>query len=234
MKSSDPRRSDAHGPPDHKENQLPMADTKPTTDQRVVRLGMPIEHRMILRNRIETWREGELGDLEAPEQIRDPDAARRRAVVYERLIEALRTGRIALPDEEARSCLSEAATGFEESEEWEETKVDHDSLWSLLHAVGGPFDEEDRPTPADAGDPTTAESDLMVESAVLERVLEVHPAHLCREELVIELGEDADLDRRDAVGRAVHALACAGLLHIRDDLITPTRAALRFSEILDR
>lgn len=234
MKSGDPQRWNAYGPPDHKENELPMADKKSTGDQRVVRLDMSIEHRMILRNRIETWRDAELEDLKTPAGMRSPEKARLRVAAYRRMIEALRTGNVTLPDEEARVRLTGAARGFDDAEEWEETKVDHDSLWSLLTAIGGPVDEDDQPNSADHFS-SAAEVDLAMESVVLQRVLDVHPAHLSEGELVVELfGEGADFGSRDAVKRAARDLAAIGLLHMREELITPTRAALRSAELQDR
>jgi hypothetical protein len=82
---------------------------------------------------------------------------------------------------------------------------------------------------------TPAAEDAATESAVLQQVLEVHPTQLTVVELVREIaGESTDFATRDAVERAVRDLAGAGLLHRRDAFVAPTRAALRFSELLDR
>ncbi len=81
---------------------------------------------------------------------------------------------------------------------------------------------------------TTESDDRGTENAVLQRVLEVHPAQLTVAELVRELaGEDAEFAERDAIERAVRDLAGVGLLHRNDDFLMPTRAALRYSELLD-
>jgi len=54
-------------------------------------------------------------------------------------------------------------------------------------------------------------------------------------ELIRELGgEHAGFAERDSVERAVRSLSATGLLHEGDDLLAPTRAALRFSELQDR
>jgi hypothetical protein len=82
---------------------------------------------------------------------------------------------------------------------------------------------------------TTRDDDLSMESAVLQRVLDVHPARLTLAELVRELaGEEVDFGTRDAIERAARDLSGVGLLHLADDFVTPTRAALRYSELLDR
>jgi hypothetical protein len=53
-------------------------------------------------------------------------------------------------------------------------------------------------------------------------------------ELMREIaGEFADFDERDAIERAVRDLVGVGLLHNREDFVVPSRAALRFNELLD-
>jgi hypothetical protein len=81
---------------------------------------------------------------------------------------------------------------------------------------------------------TTKGDDRGVENAVLQRVIEVHPAQLTVAELVRELaGEDPEFAERDAIERAVRDLSGVGLLHRNDEFLMPTRAALRYSELLD-
>jgi hypothetical protein len=82
---------------------------------------------------------------------------------------------------------------------------------------------------------TTRDDDLSMESAVLQRVLDVHPARLTLAELIRELaGEEADFATRDAIERAARDLSGVGLVHLVDEFVTPTRAALRYAELLDR
>ena len=82
---------------------------------------------------------------------------------------------------------------------------------------------------------TNRDDDLTMESAVLQRVLDVHPARLTVAELIRELaGEDADFGIRDAIERAARDLSGVGLVHLADEFVTPTRAALRYAELLDR
>jgi predicted transcriptional regulator len=76
---------------------------------------------------------------------------------------------------------------------------------------------------------STAGDDAATESAALQLVLALHPSTLSFEELVRELGDD-----RDAVERAVAGLAGAGLLHRKASFVVPTRAALRFDELMER
>ena len=78
-------------------------------------------------------------------------------------------------------------------------------------------------------------ADAVTESAVLQWVLNFHPAQVTLPELVREVaGESPSFSERDAVERAVRDLTGAGLLHEKQKFVIPTRAALRFSELLDR
>lgn len=87
----------------------------------------------------------------------------------------------------------------------------------------------------DKDNKTTWAEDEGVESAVLRQLLDLHPTHLTLAELVREIGGDhGGFAERDSIERAVRDLAAVGLLHQSDEFVTPTRAALRFSELLDR
>lgn len=76
---------------------------------------------------------------------------------------------------------------------------------------------------------STAGDDAAIESALLQQVLALHPAAVTLEELTRELGEDPD-----DVGRAVRDLVATGLLHHSESLVLPSRAALRFDELMER
>jgi hypothetical protein len=82
---------------------------------------------------------------------------------------------------------------------------------------------------------TTWAEDEGVESAVLRQLLDLHPTRLTLAELMREFGGDGgSFADQDAVERAVRDLAAVGLLHKGADFVSPTRAALRFSELADR
>jgi hypothetical protein len=82
---------------------------------------------------------------------------------------------------------------------------------------------------------TPAGGDAATESAVLQKLLDLHPVQVTAAELLREVaGESPDFAERDAIERAVRDLTGAGLLHSHDTFLLPTRAALRFSELLDR
>jgi hypothetical protein len=80
---------------------------------------------------------------------------------------------------------------------------------------------------------TPAEDDAVVEAAVLRHLLVLHPVQITFDELLRELAvTPEDFSQRDAIERAVRDLAAAGLLHRRQDFVIPSRAALRFDELL--
>jgi DNA-binding IclR family transcriptional regulator len=82
---------------------------------------------------------------------------------------------------------------------------------------------------------TNEAADAATEAAAILHLLYVHPAQLTIAELIRELGGEAPgFAERDAIERAARDLVAVGLLHRHDDLLTPTRAALRLSELLDR
>lgn len=82
---------------------------------------------------------------------------------------------------------------------------------------------------------TTWAEDESVEAAVLRQLLDLHPTQLTVAELRRELGGNRDeFAERDAVERAVRELGAVGLLHQGKEFVIPTRAALRFSQLLDR
>jgi hypothetical protein len=82
---------------------------------------------------------------------------------------------------------------------------------------------------------TTWAEDESVESAVLRQLLDLHPTRLTLAELAREFSAGReDFATNDAIERAVRDLAGAGLLHQGGEFVVPTRAALRFNELLDR
>ncbi len=82
---------------------------------------------------------------------------------------------------------------------------------------------------------STEARDAATESVVLQQVLHLHPTQLTLADLVLEIGgESPEFAERDAIERAVRDLSGAGLLHADRPFLVPTRAALRFNELLGR
>lgn len=80
---------------------------------------------------------------------------------------------------------------------------------------------------------SAAGEDVRTESAVLQYILAFHPVQTSLEELLREFDQGSgDATQRDAVERAVRDLVGAGLLRRSGELVLPTRAALRFDQLL--
>lgn len=78
-----------------------------------------------------------------------------------------------------------------------------------------------------------AEQDAAVEAAVLRQLLALHPVQSSFDELLRDIASDPDdFVQRDAIERAVRDLTASGLLHHSGELVLPSRAALRFDELL--
>lgn len=81
--------------------------------------------------------------------------------------------------------------------------------------------------------PPTAAQDLRDQDVVLTHVLAAHPSHLIVPELVREITAGAsDFAEDDRMERAVRDLTSLGLLHCPGGVVMPTRAAIRFNELL--
>lgn len=81
--------------------------------------------------------------------------------------------------------------------------------------------------------PSNEAQDLRDQGSILIYVLTLYPTHLRLSELIQEVSAGAaDFAQRDAIERAVRDLTAVGLLFRSDRLVLPTRAAIRFNEIL--
>jgi hypothetical protein len=81
-------------------------------------------------------------------------------------------------------------------------------------------------------DLTTAHEDEIMERSVLTQVLFLHPAQLTILELALRVETDLRSCEQDAVERAVRELSRDGLLTCDCRRIVPSRAAVRFDELI--
>jgi hypothetical protein len=79
---------------------------------------------------------------------------------------------------------------------------------------------------------TPAREDEIVERSVLTEVLVLHPAQLTILELALRVEADQRCCEQDAVERAVRELARDGLITCDCRHFAPSRAAVRFDELL--
>jgi hypothetical protein len=77
------------------------------------------------------------------------------------------------------------------------------------------------------------EQDSTIEAAVLRQLLALHPVQLTLGDLLREIaGRPRDFASKDGIERAVRDLIAAGLVNRSGDVVLPSRAALRFDELL--
>ncbi|MGE5280885.1 MAG: hypothetical protein ACM3N0_00935 [Chloroflexota bacterium] len=81
-------------------------------------------------------------------------------------------------------------------------------------------------------DLTTAHEDETMERSVLTQVLLLHPAQLTILELALRVETEFRDCEQDAVERAVRELSRDGLIFCDCRRIAPSRAAVRFDELL--
>jgi hypothetical protein len=74
--------------------------------------------------------------------------------------------------------------------------------------------------------------DEIMERSVLTQVLFLHPAQLTILELALRVETELRSREQDAVERAVRDLTCDGLVFCDCRRISPSRAAVRFDELL--
>jgi len=109
-----------------------MAKKNPMDEGRPVPLDLAAKHIPILRARLNDWLDGVRKDLKAPERLRHPDDARQEAQAFERLLVALVTGQIVLPDEAARAAIEAAVADYDAESNYREVAANHDALHALL------------------------------------------------------------------------------------------------------
>ena len=103
-----------------------MANDNPMGSGSLVSLDLPPQHQPIMR------------DLETPDEVQRPDQAWQEARAFERLLTAISTGKICLPDEAARTAIEASAAAHDRESGYTEAVAIHDALHSLLDVLGGP------------------------------------------------------------------------------------------------
>jgi hypothetical protein len=115
-----------------------MANDNPMGGGSLVPLDLPPQHLPILRDRLTTWLDGVREDLETPDEVQRPDQAWQEARAFERLLTAISTGKICLPDEAAWTAIEASAAAHDRESGYGEAVAIHDALHSLMDVLGGP------------------------------------------------------------------------------------------------
>jgi hypothetical protein len=110
-----------------------MADQNPTAGPRVVPIHLPDAEAGILRGAMLDWLAGIEHDLTRfRDRLRDPEATVREAEAFRRLLVALDSYEIELPDEDARAALAGAADGYDHASGYTRIAAVHDAHHALL------------------------------------------------------------------------------------------------------
>ena len=109
-----------------------MPCINPTGDGSPVALNLPVEHVAVLQDNLSDWLDGLRSDLATSERLQDPERRQKEAEAYERLLLALTTRQLFLPDEEAQAFLRSAAKGYDEANDYAEVVANHDAMHGLL------------------------------------------------------------------------------------------------------
>lgn len=114
-----------------------MANENPMGGTRPVPLDLAAKHIPILRSCLNDWLHGVREDLKAPARLQHPDKAHREAEAFERLLVALTTRQIILPDEAVREVVAVATADDDEASNYKEIAANHDALHALLGVLDG-------------------------------------------------------------------------------------------------
>lgn len=97
-----------------------MAVPHDTGDGEAVALDFPDSQVKILHRTLTICLDGVSGDLKIPRQVPNPARARREADAYERLLAALKVGKLVLPDEAARKAVEVMVLAIEEDTDYQQ------------------------------------------------------------------------------------------------------------------
>jgi hypothetical protein len=75
------------------------------------------------------------------------------------------------------------------------------------------------------------EKNELVEHAVFMAILDLHPEHLTPSELVLKVAGEGDQAAREEIRQAIRDLRGSSLLRYTGDIVEPTHAAVRASEL---
>lgn len=105
------------------------------SSRRPVPLALPIEQLAILRDDLLGWLYGADQALSFGDRVSDAGGAVREGEAFRRLLSALDSGEMELPDEEALRALKGAAAGFDRLSGYDEVAPVHDAYRELLDVL---------------------------------------------------------------------------------------------------
>lgn len=215
-----------------------MSCDNPTHGPRTVPLTLPDDQRGAIREDCLSALHGVLDDLATPDRLRDPAFTAREGEVFRRLLEALDSEEIQIPDEEMRARVRRLSDSYDDMENAAEVISTHEAHHALLRVLDGSVEEEgedgredekdDAPSSPGPGWLPGNEADCQRE--VLDLLLKEAPDRLVFDDLVVALASHpASWEEKDTLEVATRSLVRSGLIRVEGDLFAPTRAARRMA-----
>ena len=202
--------------------------TRAPSSLRTVPLILSEEHREALRQKCLDVLQGILADLARPTLLDDPVATAVEGEVFRRLLEALDSEEIQVPDEEMRECISGLSSSYYKMENAEEIITTHDANELLLGILDGSREEGEgvaSPKPGWLDDEDCRRT-------VLTLLLSESPNRLEFDDVAVALaGDPEDRAERNALKDAIAILHGAGLVSRRGGTLAPTRPARQMAEL---
>ena len=203
-------------------------EVRTPSSPKIVPLILSEEHREALREDCMNGLQAILSDLKTPTLVRDPIANAAEGEVFRRLLEALDTEEIQVPDEEMRERIGRLADGYYRMENAEEIITIHDAHELLLGILDGSREEGEG-----VGSPEPGWlDDEDCRRTVLTLLLSESPHRLEFDDVAVALaGDPEDRAERNALKDAIAILHGAGLVSRRCGALAPTRPARQMAEL---
>lgn len=213
-----------------------MSCKNPTHGPRSVPLILPDDQRKALREDCHSTLQGVLDDLATPDRLRDPAFTASEGQVFRRLLEALDSGEIRIPDREMRERVGHLSDSFDEIENAEEVIAGHEARHALLRILDGSVGEQkdggEDEAPRSPGPGWLPGDEADCRREVLALLLAEAPDCLAFEELVVALaGHPPTWEERDTLEIATRSLVWEGLIRRQGEAFAPTRAARQMAAL---
>jgi hypothetical protein len=201
-----------------------------------VPLLMADAHRAALRNDCLNALHGILDDLGKPDRLHDPGVTAREGEVFRRLLEALDSEEIHIPDEEMRARIERLSDSYDDLENAEEVIATHGAHRALLRVLEGSAEEDEEDNEDEsAGPPEPGRlpgDDADRRRKVLSLLLAEAPHPLVFDDVAVALaGDPRSVSETDDLRDALQILVQTGLARRQGGALAPTRPARQMAEL---
>jgi hypothetical protein len=212
-------------------------ETRAPSSPQVVPLILPDNQNEALREDCLSALHGVLDDLASPDLLRDPGVTAGEGEVYRRLLEALDSEEIRVPDEEMAALIRRESDLYYKAVDAKEVVARHEANHALLRVLGGSTEEEDEEEEEDEAERSPGPGwlggdEVDCRREVLALLLGEAPDCLSFSEVVVALaGDYTNVGEANDLRDAIQTLVAAGLARRQDGVLAPTRPARRMAEL---